>query len=114
MEWSVLRPAAQAIIRFLASTYMRGYHRFEVELPAGFPRRGAMVGILNHASYLDALAFAAADPSRPPALVAAKESLLRAPVVGPVLRCWGVIPVGRDGRDVTALRAIAEALRQGR
>lgn len=103
----------QGVIRALCRAYMVGCHRLETDVPDGFPHGGPLLAIVNHSSNLDAVAYAAADPSRPPARAVAKESLLRVPVVNWLMSHWGAIPVTRDGHDVAALRSIVEVLRQG-
>jgi 1-acyl-sn-glycerol-3-phosphate acyltransferase len=92
---------------------MRAFHGLTTDVPADFPRSGPMLAIVSHSSHLDAAAYAVADPSRPPAVVIVKESLLQTPVVRWFVRQWGALPVSRDGHDVAALRGIVAVLRQG-
>jgi len=88
--------------------------RLDVEGLEHVPRSGGAVMMLNHSSFVDF--FTAAR--RPflelgrPVRMLAKASLFRSPVLGPVMRAAGHIPVERgSGRD--ALRAAVEALRRG-
>jgi 1-acyl-sn-glycerol-3-phosphate acyltransferase len=111
---SVPPSVVQNIVRGLSAAYMRVFHQLTTDVPADFPRSGPMLAIVNHSSHMDAAAYAVADPSRPPAVVIVKESLLRTPVVRWFVAKWGAIPVSRDGHDVAALRGIVGALRQGK
>jgi fatty-acyl-CoA synthase len=70
---------------------------------------GAAVFVANHASYLDAMVLRAVLP--PEARFAAKDRLLRYPVLGRVLRANGVVPVER-GRESSA-GALAAVVARG-
>ncbi|HET8601592.1 MAG TPA: 1-acyl-sn-glycerol-3-phosphate acyltransferase [Segeticoccus sp.] len=79
------------------------------------PARGGFVAAVNHLSYVDPLTFAhyMLDHGRPVSFLA-KESIFRVPVVGPVLRAAGQIPVYRGtGRAADAFRAAVQAVERG-
>jgi 1-acyl-sn-glycerol-3-phosphate acyltransferase len=69
----------------------------------------------NHISYLDPLVFAhfLFDNGRAPRMLA-KAEILDSPIVGPLLRQCGQIPVHRETRDAeAALRSAYEAVERG-
>lgn len=79
------------------------------------PREGGVVVCPNHLSYADPVTVAhfLYDSGRPPRFLA-KSGIFEIPVVGPVLRGAGQIPVYRESRDATkALTAAIESIRRG-
>ena len=104
-----LRRFAGQVLR----VYMRVWHRFRVDGLEHLPPRGPALVLLNHASLLDIPALMAVDPYPDTAMIA-KASLLRVPLLGGMLLRWGAIPVERQGRDSTGVRALFGALRNGR
>lgn len=79
------------------------------------PQREGFVAVVNHLSYVDPLTFAhyMLDHGRPVSFLA-KESIFRVPVVGPVLRAAGQIPVQRGGGHAAdAFRAAVVAVQNG-
>ena len=80
------------------------------------PKDGAYILVGNHVTNVDALAvayFIYMQLKRAPHFLA-KEGLFRTPVVGPVLRAAGQIPVYRSGRrNDEPLRAAFEFLKAG-
>ena len=97
-----------AVIAPLTRRDWRGQHHV--------PARGGVVLVANHISNVDPLALGqfVAFSGRWPRFLA-KESLFRIPVVGPVIRACGQIPVRRG--TAAAQDALAEAIRaaeQGR
>lgn len=93
--------------------YFRVYHRYRIIGTENLPARPPLLALTNHVSLLDVPAFGLADPW-PGSVLVGKASLMQVPVVSQVLRSWGVIPVGRDGRDAGALREMLRCLQQGR
>jgi 1-acyl-sn-glycerol-3-phosphate acyltransferase len=106
-------PALRGLARRILNVYMRGWHGLRVEGLEHLPPRGPGLVLLNHASLLDIPALMALDPYPDTAMIA-KASLLRVPVLGTLLRQWGAIPVERQGRDSSGVRALLAALRDGR
>jgi 1-acyl-sn-glycerol-3-phosphate acyltransferase len=88
--------------------------RLDIEGLEHVPRSGGAVLVLNHSSFVDFFT-AARMPflqfGRPVRMLA-KASLFRSPLIGPLMRGAGHIPVERgSGRD--ALAAAVDALRRG-
>jgi 1-acyl-sn-glycerol-3-phosphate acyltransferase len=106
-------PALRWVARRVVRVYMRVWHTLRVEGIEHLPPRGPALVLLNHASLLDIPALMALDPYTDTAMIA-KASLLRVPLLGTLLRQWGAIPVERQGRDSTGVRALLSALRAGR
>jgi 1-acyl-sn-glycerol-3-phosphate acyltransferase len=102
-------------IRFLHGVnrlVSRAYHHVEVTGAASVPRRGPVVIVSNHISSLDPLLIQSVV-QRPIIWMVAKEYV----EIGPLrwlFRSIRSIPVSRDGRDSTALRAALRALSAGR
>jgi 1-acyl-sn-glycerol-3-phosphate acyltransferase len=88
--------------------------RLDVEGLEHVPRAGGAVMVLNHSSFVDfftAGRMPFLELGRPVRMLA-KASLFRSPLIGPVMRAAGHIPVERGaGRD--ALAAAVAALRRG-
>lgn len=87
------------------------YCRWRVCNPERVPVEGPVILASNHASFLD-----------PPLVGAglrrginylARENLFRFPVMGWVLRQWGVVPVDREGGGAKGLKAILGRLLDG-
>src|SRR4051812_21056498 len=72
---------------------------------------GPVIVAMNHQSFLDPpLAGNACDR---PIYFLAKKSLMKLPVLGPVLPKLNVIPVDQEGGDRSALKALIRILRSG-
>jgi 1-acyl-sn-glycerol-3-phosphate acyltransferase len=74
------------------------------------PKQGPVIGLAAHFSLLDTVALLYVDPYHPLSTLVIKESLMRVPVLRTILAAWGVIPVERQGRDVSALRDIVDVV----
>ena len=96
------------LVRLLFAVRSRGIEKL--------PKSGAYILVGNHVTNVDALAvayFIYRHLHRGPHFLA-KEGLFRTPVVGPVLRAAGQIPVYRSGhRNDEPLRAAFEFLKAG-
>ena len=90
------------------------YARFDVDGIDHVPRRGPALLAANHRSYFDvaALAVVAARLGRPVRFLAKRE-LFDAPVVGPMARALGGIPVDRGSGSDRPLRDAQRALEAG-
>ena len=75
-------------------------------------RAGPLLVLLNHASLLDVPALMVVDPY-PDTVTVVKASLFKIPVVRWFLEQWHAIPVERQGRDSTSVRAMLSILRGG-
>ena len=106
---SRLTRVSKAILR----AYFKLYHRFEIVGFEHVPARPPVLVLTNHVSLLDVPAFGLTDPY-PGSVLVGKASLMRVPLVGQVLRAWGVIPVERSGQDSAALREVLRSLKEGR
>ncbi len=65
----------------------------------------------NHQSFLDPMLNA--SPVRRQCCFAARDSLFRVPVFGPLFHSFNAIPVRRGEADMTAMRAFIERLKSG-
>jgi 1-acyl-sn-glycerol-3-phosphate acyltransferase len=108
------QPAAQTVIRAILALYLRIFHDFKVEYVPSLPKKGPFVALTSHFSVLDTAALMVADPYRPNATFVVKDSMMRNPISGPLMRWWGAIPVERAGTDSTAIRQILALIDQGR
>ena len=113
----VARIGRQPLLRSLATrvlrVYMRTWHALDLQGLEHLPPQGPALVLLNHASLVDVPALMALDPYPDTAMIA-KASLLQVPLLGTLLRQWGAIPVERQGRDSSGVRALLSALRDGR
>jgi len=100
------------VVRAILGVYMRLYHRLELQGAENLPTSGPALVVINHASLLDVPALMVLDPY-PDTATIAKASLFKVPVVSWLLRQWGAIPVERQGRDSTGVRALISVLRNG-
>ncbi|MEX1118281.1 MAG: lysophospholipid acyltransferase family protein, partial [Terrimicrobiaceae bacterium] len=72
---------------------------------------GPLILAVNHASYFDPPL--AGICSRRAVHYLARKSLLEWPVFGPLFPAMNVIPVERDGNDMSALRVVIRKINQG-
>jgi 1-acyl-sn-glycerol-3-phosphate acyltransferase len=105
-------PLARKFTKALLGTYMRRYHRLELKGAENVPLHGPVLVLLNHASLLDVPALMVVDPY-PDTVTVVKASLFKIPVVRWFLKQWNAIPVERQGRDSSSVRAMLAALRAG-
>jgi 1-acyl-sn-glycerol-3-phosphate acyltransferase len=105
----MLRRVARAIL----GVYMKLYHRLELRGAELLPPGGPAIVLVNHASLLDVPALMVLDPY-PNTVLIAKASLFNVPLVAWLLGEWGAIPVERQGRDSSGVRALLKALHEGR
>jgi 1-acyl-sn-glycerol-3-phosphate acyltransferase len=100
------------LVRAVLGVYMRLYHGLELHGAERLPARGPAIVLLNHGSLLDVPALMVLDPYDNTILIA-KASLFKIPGVAWLLREWGAIPVERQGRDSTGVRAVLKSLHRG-
>jgi 1-acyl-sn-glycerol-3-phosphate acyltransferase len=106
------KPLVRRVVRAVLGVYMRLYHRLELQGAEHLPASGPALVVINHASLLDVPALMVLDPY-PDTATIAKASLFNVPVISWLLRQWGAIPVERQGRDSTGVRALLSVLRNG-
>jgi 1-acyl-sn-glycerol-3-phosphate acyltransferase len=105
-------PLTRRIVKGLLTFYARAWHGATVDGAENLPFRGPVLVLFNHLSFVDIAMLVMADPY-PNSLAVAKASIFRVPIVGHVLRAWNCIPVERQGRDTSGVRAILSALKRG-
>jgi 1-acyl-sn-glycerol-3-phosphate acyltransferase len=76
------------------------------------PRKGGIILVSNHQSYLDPYALGCASPRRPVHFMA-RESLFKNPVFGWIIRTIHAFPVKRGGADRQAWRAFENLVLSG-
>lgn len=100
------------VLHAINRVFSRVYHRVEVEGDVRVPRTGPVLIVSNHISSLDPLLIQSVV-NRPIVWMVAKEYFDVAPL-GWLFKSIQSIPVSRNGRDSTALRAAMRALSAGR
>jgi 1-acyl-sn-glycerol-3-phosphate acyltransferase len=93
--------------------FARVYHNLTVLKPCTIPRRGPAILVCNHTSSIDPVFLQSVCPHRMITWMMAKE-YLDTPGMGWLFRTVGIIPVDRNGRDTSSLRAALRALDAGR
>jgi 1-acyl-sn-glycerol-3-phosphate acyltransferase len=76
------------------------------------PLDGGVILAPNHVSYLDP--FLVGHPVPRALCYLCRESAMRFPILGAMLKSWNAIPVDRDGHGARGLKAIMDALLAGR
>lgn len=103
---TMLFRVARGFLRLLFTVLFR----LRVEGLEHYPKGGAML-VVNHPSALDPVLVAAAVPDR--VLFMAAEEYLEMPLVGSMMRAYGIIPVKRGAVDTSAIRGALWGLAQG-
>jgi acyl-[acyl-carrier-protein]-phospholipid O-acyltransferase/long-chain-fatty-acid--[acyl-carrier-protein] ligase len=91
----------------------RIFYRVSTLHPERLPKQGATGGALlvaNHVSYVDAIIISIASPR--PIRFLAFSAFFKHPLLGPILRAFGAIPVD-EKKAKDGIRAAAEAIRSG-
>jgi 1-acyl-sn-glycerol-3-phosphate acyltransferase len=101
------------LIKVVCLAYLRAFHDFRFRYHPDLPRGRSYIALISHTSALDVPCLLAADPYDPPTTMVIKSEMVRAPLLGKVLRAWGAIPVDRRGQDIGALRQIRKVLTAG-
>lgn len=97
---------------WLNAAYCGAVHGLRVVGTDPLPARGPAILIANHTSGADVLLLQASCHRVLGFLIA--QEMYDHPLIGPMARRLGCIPVRRDGRDLGATRAALRALAEGR
>lgn len=95
----------------LAKLLARGAFRMRVIHPERMIESGPLILAVNHASYMDPPL--AGICSHRAVYYLARKSLMRWPFFGPLFPDMNVIPVDRDGSDISALREVVRKIKDG-
>jgi 1-acyl-sn-glycerol-3-phosphate acyltransferase len=85
--------------------------RWRVEGKENVPRKGPLIVVSNHMTYVDPPLLGASLPRR--ITFMAKQELFGPSLLGLVVRAYGAFPVRRSGVDRVALRRALEVLKKG-
>ncbi len=100
----ILVPLLRLLFHGLADIRVRGRENL--------PAKGPLIIAFNHLGHLDGPLLIATMPWEVEALALA--DLLRVPVIGPLLRLYGILVVHRDEFDREVLKKALQVLRAGR
>ena len=95
----------------LAKLLARVFFRMRVVHPERMVASGPLILAVNHTSYFDPPL--AGICSRRGVYVLARKTLLKWPFFGPLFPAMNVIPVERDGNDMSALREVIKKIKEG-
>ena len=99
-------------IQHAARLYLRVVNRFVVLHPERCPLTGGLVIVANHQSFLDPPAVATGVLARGYSF-AARDSLFRVPILGPLITRLNSIPIRRGAPDAAAIKTLIERVRRG-
>lgn len=97
----------QFILQIICGVWLRYRSRGVERLPA----EGGALLLVNHQSFLDPILVGL--PLRRPVSFLARDSLLRVPVLGWILRKMAVIPINREAASTASLREAIRRLDHG-
>lgn len=95
----------------LAKLFARLIFSMKVVHPERMIEEGPLILAVNHASYFDPPL--AGICSRRAVYYLARKNLLEWPFFGPLFPAMNVIPVERDGNDMSALRVVIRKIKEG-
>jgi len=95
----------------LAKFLARLCFRMRVVYPERMIESGPLVLAVNHASFVDPPL--AGICSHRGVYYLARKSILKWPILGPLFPAMNVIPVERDGNDLSALREVIRKIKEG-
>jgi len=95
----------------LAKLLARVFFRMRVVNPERMIESGPLILAVNHTSYFDPPL--AGICSRRGVYYLARKTLLEWPFFGPLFPAMNVIPVERDGNDMSALREVIKKIKEG-
>ena len=102
------------------NTFVRLLTRVEIQGRENVPHGGGVLLVANHCSALDVVLIPMAVMTRWPLtpiefiIAPAKEKFFRIPVIGTILRSWGVFSINQGSRDFVSPRRIAELMKTER
>lgn len=102
------RSVLNRLLRFLT----RHLIRFEIIGKENIPRQGPLIVYINHVNFLDPVLACALVPRDVVPL--SKVENLRHPLIGPLAKAYGAIPVRRGEPDMYAYRSALSVLEQGK
>lgn len=102
------RSVLNRLLRFLT----RHLIRFEIAGRENIPRHGPLIVYINHVNFLDPVLACALVPRDVVPL--SKVENLRHPLIGPLAKAYGAIPVRRGEPDLHAYRTALSVLEQGK
>ncbi len=109
-----------AISVITVNILMRLFTRVEIQGRENIPRGGGVLFAANHCSALDVLLIPMAVFTRWPMtpiefmMSPAKERFFRIPVIGAILRSWGVFSINQGTRDFVSIGKFVELLKTER
>ena len=95
----------------LAKLFARVFFRMRVVHPERMVESGPLILAVNHTSFFDPPL--AGICSRRGVYYLARKTLLKWPFFGPLFPAMNVIPVERDGNDMSALREVIKKIKDG-
>jgi 1-acyl-sn-glycerol-3-phosphate acyltransferase len=95
----------------LARIFARLLFRFRIYHRERLPQTGGIILAANHQSYFDPPLVGIC--SRRPVHYLARKTLMDWPFFGPMFPDMNVIPVDRDGNDMSALKTVIRKIREG-
>lgn len=95
----------------LAKLFARLFFQMRVVNPERMIEHGPLILAVNHTSFIDPPL--AGICSRRSVYYLARKTLLKWPFFGPLFPAMNVIPVERDGNDMSALREVIKKIREG-
>ena len=95
----------------LAKLFARVFFRMRVVHPERMIESGPLILAVNHSSFFDPPL--AGICSRRGVYYLARKTLLQWPFFGPLFPDMNVIPVERDGNDMSALREVIKKIKEG-
>jgi 1-acyl-sn-glycerol-3-phosphate acyltransferase len=95
----------------LAKILAKTFFSMKVIHPERMIEEGPLILAVNHSSYFDPPL--AGICSKRAVYYLARKSLLEWPILGPLFPQMNVIPVERDGNDMSALRGLVKKIKEG-
>jgi 1-acyl-sn-glycerol-3-phosphate acyltransferase len=95
----------------LARIFARLFFRFRIHHRDRLPESGGIILAANHQSYFDPPLVGIC--SKRPVHYLARKTLMEWPFFGPLFPDMNVIPVDRDGNDMSALKTVIRKIREG-